>query len=134
MIRVPQVVSCPIGFNICFVINVSKVRRASTYKKCLFSGIFNRLGHFRQVFGHVKERLKLELRGMIRVPHLVACPMNFNLLSDRGEQGGVLNPTKNDHLFYLKIINYQVFLAVWVFFLTFLGTLRGGLLQNCTKS
>ena len=42
---------------------------------------------------------------MIRVPHAVACPVVFNFLCDRGQQGGVL--TKNDH--------FQVFLAVWVF-------------------
>ena len=68
----------------------------------------------------MKERLILELRGMIRVLHLVGYPINFNLLCDRDQQGGVLSPTKNDQ--------FQVFLAVWVFFPKFLGRLRGGLL------
>ena len=43
---------------------------------------------------------------MIRVPHVVACPMNFNLLCDQGQQGGVFKVMKNDH--------FLVFLAVLV--------------------
>ena len=53
------------------------------------------------------------------------CLTVFILLCDRGRQGSVLKRTKND--------NFQVFLAVWVFFLRFLGRLRGGLCQNCMK-
>ena len=37
---------------------------------------------------------------MIRVPHVVACPMDFNLLCDRGQQGGVLKLQK------MVIFNY----------------------------
>ena len=47
------------------------------------------------------------------------CVTVFILLCDRGRQGSVLKRTKNDH--------FQVFLAVWVFFLRFLGRLRGDL-------
>ena len=36
----------------------------------------------------------LDLCEMIIVPHVVACTMDFNLLWDRGQQTGVLKPTK----------------------------------------
>ena len=42
------------------------------------------------------------------------------MLCDGGRQGGVLKPTKNNH--------FQVFLAVWVFFLKFLCSLRSSLM------
>ena len=45
-----------------------------------FQEFLNRLGHFPQGFGEVKERLVLELRGMVRVPHVFPYPMDFNLL------------------------------------------------------
>ena len=60
---------------------------------------------------------------MIRVPHVVACPIDFNFLCDQGQQGGVLKPTKNDH--------FQVLSAVWVLSLKFLGRLRSGIYWNC---
>ena len=47
------------------------------------------------------------------VSYVVPSSMNFNLLCDRGQQGGVLKPIKNDH--------FQVFLVVWVLFLMLLG-------------
>ena len=50
---------------------------------------------------------------MIRVPHAVACPMNFNLLCDQGQQEEVIKIMKNDQ-----------FLAVLVTFPKFLGRLR----------
>ena len=56
---------------------------------------------------------------MIRVPHVVACPMDFNLLCDRGQQGGVLKLTKNGH--------FQLLSAVWILFLKFLHSLRSGI-------
>ena len=74
-----------------------------------------RSGNFPQVFGLVKEWLLLELCGMIRVPHVFSCPMDFNLLCDQGQQSRVLNPTKNDQ--------FQVFLAVWFLFPKFLDRL-----------
>ena len=52
--------------------------------------IFSRLAPYPQVFGQVNEWLIVGLHEMIRVPHVVACPMDFNLLWDRGHQGGVL--------------------------------------------
>ena len=45
---------------------------------------------FPQVFGQVKKWLLLELHGMVRVLLAVACPMDFNLLFDRGHQLRVL--------------------------------------------
>ena len=50
---------------------------------------------------------------MIRVPLVVACPMNFNLLCDQGQQEEVIKIMKNDQ-----------FLAVLVTFPKFLGRLR----------
>ena len=72
------------------------------------------------MFSKFLELLILELRGMVKVLHVFPYTMDFNLLWDRGQQGGVLNPPKNDQ--------FQVFLAVWVLFPKFLGRLRGGLL------
>ena len=45
--------------------------------KWSFFGVFSRLGPFLQVFGQVKEWLILKLDEMIRIPHVVACPMNL---------------------------------------------------------
>ena len=114
---------CRIAFNICFVITG---RSGQTFKKRPFSGIFNSLGHFPKIFEQVKEPRKLELCGKIRLLHLFLYPMKFYLLCDQGQQGGVLNPTKYDQ--------FQVFLAVVIFFPKLLGMLRDGLLWNCTKS
>ena len=36
---------------------------------------------------------------MIRVSHVVAYTVGYNLLCDRGQHGGVLRPTKNYHFF-----------------------------------
>ena len=74
---------------------------------------FSRLGPFPQLFGKVKEWLTMI--------HVLACLMDFDLLCDRFQQGGVLKlmKMKNDH--------FLVFLAVWVFLRRFLGRLRSGL-------
>ena len=56
---------------------------------------------------------------MIRVLHLVTCPIVFNFHYDQGRQGGVSKRMKND--------NFLVFLAVWVLFPMFLGRLRKAL-------
>ena len=50
---------------------------AQTYGKCSILSILSRLGSFPQIFGEVKEWLILELCEMIKVPHIVACPMVF---------------------------------------------------------
>lgn len=73
----------------------------------LFLIIFRQLGSFLRIFGKAKELLILELHEVIKVLHAVACPMNFNLICDRGQQGRTLKPIKNDHLL--------VVLAFWVF-------------------
>ena len=39
--------------------------------------ICSRLGSFPQIFGQVKEWLMFELCGMIKVTHIVACPMDL---------------------------------------------------------
>ena len=56
----------------------------------------------------MREQLILELHEMTRVLHVVALPMNFNLLCDIGQQLGVL-----------KIFLFQIFIAFWAFSLTF---------------
>ena len=56
---------------------------------------------------------------MIRVLHLVTCPIVFNFHYDQGRLGGVSKRMKND--------NFLVFLAVWVLFPMFLGRLRKAL-------
>ena len=84
-----------------------------------FFRVFSRLGLFPQVFLQLKEWFILELHEMIRVPHLVACPIIFILFDNQDWQEGVLKLMKNDH--------FLVFLAVWGFFPKFLGTLRGDL-------
>ena len=99
--------------------STSAGRSTQTYKKWSFFSAFSRLGPFPQAFAQVKEWLILELHGVIRLLYLVTCPVDFNLISDGGQQGGVLKPTKNDH--------FQIFLTVWVSFLKFLGRLRSGI-------
>ena len=61
----------------------------------------------------------LENHEMIKVLHIVACTMVFNLLCDRGHQGEVLKLMKDDL--------FLVFLTVWVLFPKFLGMLKSGL-------
>ena len=56
---------------------------------------------------------------MIRVLHVVACPIVFILSYDQSWQRGVFKVMKNDH--------FLLFLAVWVLFPKFLGRLRSGL-------
>ena len=50
---------------------------AQTYGKCSMLSIFSCLGSFLQIFGQVKEWLISELCEMIKVTHIVACPMDF---------------------------------------------------------
>ena len=45
---------------------------------------------------------------MIKVPYVVSCPMDFNLLCGPVQKGGVLRLMKNDQ--------FLVFLTVWVLF------------------
>ena len=55
----------------------------------------------------------IELHEVRRVLNVVACPMDFNLLCDRGPEGGVLK--------LMKIDNFLVFLTVRVLFSKLLG-------------
>ena len=96
-----------------------------SYKEWSFFSIFSRLRLFPQVYGQLKEWLILELREMIRVAHVVALPIDFSLLCDRGQQGGLLKPTKNDY--------FHVFLAFWVLFLKFVSRLRRRIYWNNMK-
>ena len=57
---------------------------------------------------------------MVRVPHIAACSCVFSLLCGLGQPAVVLRLIKNAH--------FLVFLAVWVLFLSFLGSLKSGLL------
>ena len=117
--------NCVPNYFILFYDRGWQVRVFIVIKKWSFFSIFNHSGNFAQVFGLVKERLILELHGMIRVPHVFSCPMGFSLLSDHGQQRRVLNPTINDQ--------YQVFLAIWFLFPEFLGrlSLTCSCIPNC---
>ena len=72
-------------------------RSVQSYEKWSFFSVFSRLGQFLQVFGQVKEFLILGLGEIIRVLHLVGCPMDFDLLCDLGQQREVLKRMKNDY-------------------------------------
>ena len=88
-------------------------RSVQNYENSSLFGVFSRLGHFFQVFWQVKEWLILELHEMIKVPHAVSFPMNFDLLCYRVQQRGVLKRMKNDY--------FLVFSVVRVIFPTILG-------------
>ena len=57
------------------------------------------MGTFPQVFGQVKEFLKLGLHKIIRVSHVVACSIVFILFYEQSWQGEVFKVMKNDHFF-----------------------------------
>ena len=78
-------------------------KSSQTFEKCSILSIFRHLGPLPQVFGQVKEWLVIELHEVIGVPHVVLCAVDFNLLCDWGQQGGMLRPVKND--------DFKVFLA-----------------------
>ena len=67
------------------------------------------MGHFPQVYEQVNEWPILKLHEMIRLLHVVACPVTSILFEDRDWQGEVM---KNDL--------FLVFLSVWVNFPKFL--------------
>ena len=54
-------------------------RSVQNHESSSFFGVFSRLGHFPKFLGQVKECLALELHEMIKVPNVIACPMDFNL-------------------------------------------------------
>ena len=87
--------------------------------KIIFLGIFSRFEFFPQVFRQVKECLMLQTHEMIKVLHVVACPIVLILFYDRYWQGGVLK--------LMKYYHFLVFLAVLDFFPKFLGRLMSGL-------
>ena len=68
---------------------------------------------FPQVFRQVKEWIKLKLHEMVRLLHVVTCPIGFVWFYDRNWHRGVPKVMKNDH--------FLVFLAVWVLFSKFLN-------------
>ena len=69
-------------------------RSVQSYDNWSLFSAFSHLGRSSQVFGKVKEWFILEVREMIKVLHLVACAMGFNLLCDRVHQGGMLKLVK----------------------------------------
>ena len=60
-------------------------RSVYIYEKCSFFNIVNHLDPFPYVFW-AYESLILELHEMIRVLHVVALPMDFNLLCFLGRE------------------------------------------------
>ena len=77
IIRPSHLVAC---FNF-FSWFMSKVGRRSvqSYEKLSFVSVFSRLGPFPQVSGQVKKWLMLELQKIIRMSHVVPCPIVFIL-------------------------------------------------------
>ena len=67
----------------------------------------------------------LELRQMVTVLHLVACPFIFVLFDGPKWQGGVAELMKNDHILVLS--------GVWVLFPKFLGRLGRSLCYSYIK-
>ena len=55
----------------------------------------------------------LELYKIIKMSHIVSCPIVFPWFYEGAWQGGVFKIMKNDH--------FLVFLVVWVIFTKFLG-------------
>ena len=92
--RVSHGAACPIIF-ILFYDRSWQGEVLKLMKDFFFFSISSRFGQFLEIFGQVKEWFMLELHGMIIVPHVAACLMDFNLFSDRVQQPGVLRPTKN---------------------------------------
>ena len=84
----------------------SKLQTINTFR-------FSCLVPFPQIFGQVKEWLMIELHKIIRMSHVVACPIVFALIYERGCQGRVFKVIKNDL--------FLVFLAVSGLFPKFLA-------------
>ena len=76
----------PNGFYFSLARSRSGGRSAQTYEECSNLSIFSRLGLFLHFFWQVKEWIKLELHGMIRMSVEVTCSMLFILR----REGGVL--------------------------------------------
>ena len=51
--------------------------------------------YFALLLGRLRKRLILELHEMVRVLHVVARPVNLNLLRDGSRQEGMLKLMKN---------------------------------------
>ena len=77
IIKVSHAVACPFAFLLFYEPRwqggVFKIMK--TYH---FLSVFSHLGHF--PIAQVKQWLILGLYEMIKVPHAVVCPMEFNLL------------------------------------------------------
>ena len=87
-IRVSHAVACPIVFILFCVRDWQRgVFRVMKNNHLLIILAVWVISH---AFGQVREWLILELHGMIRVVHAVACPMDFNLFCDLGQHLGVL--------------------------------------------
>ena len=77
MIRMSHTVEGPILFV--FLCNLGLQGKVLKFMKNaqLAQSAFSRLGHFPQVCRQVKQLPILELHEMIRVPHVVVCPICF---------------------------------------------------------
>ena len=93
IIRVSHLVACPMFFNL-LCHHSRQTRACSNYVRSLILSIFRRLGRFPDVFEQVKEWLIIELQKIIRLSHIVACPIVFLL-------GGVFK--------VMKMIIFQYF-------------------------
>ena len=74
-------------------------RSLQNYEKYSFFSAFSGLGPFPQALWEVKECLVLQLHEVIRVLHVILCPIVFIFFYDWYWQGGVLKLLKNNHFF-----------------------------------
>ena len=102
-------------------------RTAQTYKECWSLIIFSRLNPFLQLFGQVKEWRKLELYGMIKISHVVACLKLFILhrqgrvvkewevlgVSCRGQFKAWITLNSADIVNFVSLILYLIAFCLW---------------------
>ena len=75
----------PNCFSSLFGIKIDR-EECSNLRRRINSNFYSRLGLFPRAFGKVKESLILKLHEMIRISHVVACPIVFISFCDRDRQ------------------------------------------------
>ena len=95
------------------------VRSVQSYEEWSFFSVSSRLGPLLDVFRQVRDKLILESHEMMRVSHVVACPIVFILFYVWDWLRAVFKIVENNL--------FLVFLAGWVLFPMFLQKWRTGL-------
>ena len=106
-------VTCSCVHNYFYFVLWSRLggRNVQSYENSQFFRIFSSLDPFPQVFGQIKECFILELHEMPRVPHVILFQLALWSMSARRSARTY------------KKWSFSGFLAVWVLFLKFLGSL-----------